>query len=245
MSLTEEEILRYSRHIILPEVGGRGQRKLRAASVLIAGLGASGSAAALYLAAAGIGHITLWDPELLGPLDLESGIAHDGTRLGQPRARSAMSAMRAINPDARLDLLDPGSDLLSAVPDHQFLVASVGEWAPMVDASVRSGGTAILCGTHGAGGAVTAVRAGDPCLGCLGADRAQALGLIPEGSGPAVAAAAGVIGTVAATEAVKIILGVGTPLFGRVFSYDGWNGLFEIEPFSKAEGCPHCGQPRT
>jgi molybdopterin/thiamine biosynthesis adenylyltransferase len=245
MSLTEEEIVRYSRHIILPEVGGRGQRKLRAASVLVAGVGASGSAAALYLAAAGIGHITLWDPELLAPLDLESGIAHDGTRLGQPRARSAMVALRAINPDARVDLLDRGSDVVKAVADHTILLASVGEWAPMVDASVRSGGTAILCGTHGAGGAVTAVRAGEPCLGCLGADRAEALGLFPEGAGPAVAAAAGVLGTVAATEAVKIILGVGTPLFGRVLCYDGWNALFREEPFSKVKGCPHCGQPRT
>lgn len=239
MSLTEQEILRYSRHIILPEVGGRGQRKLKGASVLVAGLGASGSAAALYLAAAGIGQITLWDPGLLSPADLQSAIAHEFSRVGEPRARSAAVPMRAINPDADIRVLDRESDVVGAVPEHQVLVASAGDFEAMVAAALQSGGSAVLCATHGASGAAAAFRQGEPCLNCLGAERGRTLGLYPEGGAPAVAAAAGVIGVMAATEAVKIILGTGSPLFGRVLCYDGWNAQFREEYVEK--GCPLCG----
>ncbi len=241
MSLTEQEILRYSRHIILPEVGGRGQRKLKAASVLVAGVGASGSAAALYLAAAGIGQITLWDPSLLAPADLESGIAHSTSRIGQPRARSAATAMRAINPDAVIECLDRESDVVGAVGEHHLVLASAGDFAALARTALQSGAAAVLCGAHGAGGAAAVFRQGQPCFDCLGAARAQALGLYPEEGAPALAAAAGVVGVVAATEAVKLILGAGTPLFGRVLCYDGWTAQFREEFFEKGVGCPRCG----
>ncbi|MDB4896028.1 MAG: molybdopterin biosynthesis protein, partial [Firmicutes bacterium] len=232
MSLTEQEIVRYSRHIILPEVGGRGQRKLKAASVLLAGLGAAGSAAALYLAAAGIGQITLWDPLVVTPQDLASGIAHDRSRIGLPRARSAAVPMRAINPDAQIDVLDRESDVLGAVAAHQLVLASAGDWEALTNAAYKSGAATVLYGAHGASGAAAAFRQGQPCLRCLGAERAQNAGLFPEAGGaPAIAAAAGVVGVVAATEAVKLILGTGEPLFGRVLSYDGWRAAFREESF--------------
>lgn len=241
MSLTEQEILRYSRHIILPEVGGRGQRKLKGASVLIAGVGASGSAAALYLAAAGIGQISLWDPGLLTPQDLEGGIAHDASRIGLPRARSAASPMQRINPDARIELLDRESDVAGAVPEHHVVVASAGDWAPMVEAAYKSGAAVVLFGAHGAGGAAAAFRSGQPCPRCLGGERARSLGLYPDGGAPVLAAAGGVVGVIAATETVKLILGIGSPLFGRVLCYDGWNAEFRDEEFAMVEGCPLCG----
>lgn len=194
MSLTEQEIRRYSRHIILPEVGGRGQRKLKAAAVLVAGVGATGSAAAHYLAAAGIGQITLWDPEA-------------------SRAQSVSLALKAINPDAQVEIAVNAED---ALPGHQVVVASMGEWATLLDAAGRSGAAAIVCGTQGAGGAVTALQAGEP----------HAMPPLLPDEENAVAAAAGVIGTAAATEVVKLILGVGTPLFGRVLHYDGWEASF-------------------
>jgi molybdopterin/thiamine biosynthesis adenylyltransferase len=245
MSLTEQEILRYSRHIILPEVGGRGQKKLKSASVLLAGLGASGSAAALYLAAAGIGQITLWDPALVTPHDLESGIAHDRSRIGMPRARSAAAPMRAINPAAVIEVLDREGDVLGSVPAHQVVLASAGDWGALSEATRKSGAPAVLYGAHGASGAVAAFGCGDgqPCFRCLGVDQARAAGLFPEeGVLPAIAAAAGVTGVVAATEAIKLILGAGDPLFGRVLCYDGWRATFREEHFARKPDCPRCGQ---
>ncbi|MFZ5825608.1 MAG: HesA/MoeB/ThiF family protein [Bacillota bacterium] len=242
MSLTEQEILRYSRHIILPEVGGRGQKRLKGGSVLIAGLGPAGSAAALYLAAAGIGKLTLWDPGLVTPADLESAIAHDRSRVGVPRARSAREPLSAINPAAEVVVLDRESDVTGAVAEHQVLLATTGDWQGMQGEAIRCGAAAVFAAAHGASGVALAYRQGEPCLGCVEPDRALALGLRPEGEGTAVAAAAGVIGVVAATEAVKLILGEGTPLTGRILAYDGWEARFREAPVTRRESCPMCGQ---
>jgi len=241
MNLTEQEIVRYSRHIILPEVGGRGQKRLKSASVLLAGLGASGSAAALYLAAAGVGHLTLWDPELLAPQDLEGAIAHTADRVGTPRARSAAVPLSRINPDAAVEPLDRDSDVIGAVPAHQVVLASAGNWHELLSASLSAGADLILYAAHGAVGAASACRRGQPCLACMGEERARSLSLFPEGSG-AMAAAAGVIGVMAATEAIKIILGIGQPLFGRVLVYDGWSATFHSEEVERLPGCPVCGR---
>lgn len=242
MSLTEQEIHRYSRHIILQEVGGRGQLRLKNGSVLIAGAGAVGSAAALYLAAAGVGHLTVWDPAVVGPADLESGIAHTRDRLGEPRARSAAQPMRAINPDARIEALDRESDVVGAAAGHQVVLASAGPWDDLARAAIAGGPALVLAGLHGARGAVTVFGSEPPCYRCLGADRAGSLGLLPEGITPGVAAAAGVIGVVAATEVIKLILGIGTPLIGRVLSYDGWTSRFDEEGYGPMNDCEWCGR---
>lgn len=235
MRLTEQEILRYSRHIILSEVGGRGQLRLKTASVLLAGLGPSGSAAALYLAAAGVGHLTLWDPSVVTAQDLEGAIAHDTTRIGLPRARSAAVPIQAINPDAVVEVLDRESDVLGAVPAHQVVLASNGDWGALVGAAVASGASAVVCGAHGASGAVASFKQGEPAWSDLETGRAHTIGLYPEeGSLPALSAAAGVIGVIAATEVVKLILGIGDPLFGRVLCYDGWAATFREERFPAA-----------
>lgn len=242
MSLTEQEIHRYSRHIILQEVGGRGQLRLKNGSVLIAGAGAVGSAAALYLAAAGVGRLTVWDPAVVGPADLEGGIAHTRDRLGQPRARSAVLPMRAINPDARVEALDRESDVVGSAADHQVVLASAGPWDELAAKARTGGANLVLAGLQGVRGAVAAFRSGSPCCRCLGADRAGLLGLLPEGIIPAVAAAAGVIGVVAATEAIKLILGIGTPLVGRVLTYDGWSSHFEEESYGISRDCEWCSR---
>lgn len=232
MSLSEQEVVRFSRHIILPEVGGRGQKKLKAASVLLAGLGAAGSAAALYLAAAGVGKLTLWDPGLVTAEDLAGGIAHDRSRIGQPRARSAAVPLRLIYPGAEVAVLDREADLAGNLPEHSLGLFSMGDWP------VRGG---VYFSAHGATGAVTAVPPGGPCLGCLGAGRARELGLWPEAGGAsALAPAAGVIGVVAATEAIKLILGIGAPLAGRVLNYDGWECRFTETEFVARPDCAGC-----
>lgn len=241
MRLTEQEILRYSRHIILPEVGGRGQKKLRDASVLMAGLGPSGSVAALYLAAAGVGQLTLWDPGLVHPQDLESAIAHDRSRIGLPRARSAREPLSAINPDAEIVVLEREADVIGAVAAHQVVVATAGDWPGFQQEAIRIGVPVIFAACHGAGGAATAYKPGEPCLACIDREQAISLGLRPEGEGAAIAAAAGVVGVVAATEAVKLILGTGTPLAGRMLAYDGWDARFREVLFTRRDGCPLCG----
>ncbi len=240
-TLTEQEIVRYSRHIILPEVGGRGQKKLKEAAVLLAGLGAAGSAAALYLAAAGIGRLTLWDPGLVTPQDLAAGIAHATDRVGLPRARSAAVPVRAINPDAQVEVLDRESDVAGSLPEHHILLAAAGDWDELTVAVRKGGGAAVFYGIHGATGAAMTFRLGTTCPACLGQERSRALGLFPEGgSGAAVPAAAGVIGVMAATEAVKLILGVGSPLFDRVLCYDGWAARFREERAGRLSDCPVC-----
>lgn len=242
MSLTEQEIIRYSRHIILPEVGGRGQKKLKGGSVLLAGVGAAGSAAALYLAAAGIGRLTLWDPGLVGPADLEGAIAHDRSRIGLPRARSAAKPLAALNPDANVEVLDREGDVAGRIPEHEVLLASAGDWAEMSRLVYKAGTSAVFFAAHGASGAAATFRPGAPCPACLGRERAMSAGLFPEdGAKAAIAAAAGVVGVIGATEAIKLILGIGRPLAGRVVSYDGWNATFRETEFGGSPTCPVCG----
>lgn len=239
MSLTEQEVLRYARHIILPEVGGRGQRKLKAASVLLAGLGATGSAAGLYLAAAGIGQLTLVDREPVSLADLAGSIAHTRERVGMDRATSAAVALRQINPDAEVVVQ---RDLLPASGRaHQVVLASTGDWQAAEGAARHAGASLVLMGISGAAGAAAAFGPGQPCLQCLGPERAAATGLAPE-RGWAVAAAAGVLGTAAATEVIKLLLGTGVTLSGRVLLYDGWRAVFEERYFERQADCPYCGQ---
>ncbi|HYG60475.1 MAG TPA: ThiF family adenylyltransferase, partial [Symbiobacteriaceae bacterium] len=146
MSLSEQEIIRYSRHIILPEVGGRGQQKLKAGAILLAGLGAAGSAAAMYLAAAGVGRLTLWDPGVVTAQDLVGAIAHDRGRIGWPRARSAAVPLRAIQPGARVEVLDRESDVAGCLPEHHILLLSAGNWAQLDEPALRGGTPVIYCG---------------------------------------------------------------------------------------------------
>lgn len=224
MSLTEAEILRYSRHIILPEVGGRGQRRLKESSVLIAGLGPTGSAAALYLAAAGISRIALWDPALVTEADLQGAIAHDRSRLGLNRAQSAQVPLQAINPDARVDLVAGEQALLGAVAAHGVVLATAGDWGGLQAAAAAAEKPVVFAATHGASGALFVAQPGTPDLTCAQAALGDALA--PE-SGEALAAASGVMGVAAATEVVKLILTIGTALTGRALLYDGWDATFQ------------------
>jgi len=255
MSLTEQEILRYSRHIILPEVGGRGQKRIKASSVLVAGLGAAGSPAAMYLAAAGVGRITLWDPADLTAADLTGAIAHTRARIGQNRAESGRAKLEGINPDAEINAVTDPDVLPALVAGHQVVVATTGDWTAVQSAAAASGAAVVFAGVHGASGALFAYRPGEPCLGCIGPDAAADAGLLPEetgsgdvdtrfagsgGVGRVVSAAGGVIGTAAATEALKLILGIGTPLTGRILRYDGWDARFREVRVTRRSDCSLC-----
>ena len=205
-----------------------GTRRLRAGAVLVVGLGAVGSAAAMHLGAAGLGRLTLWDPGIVTATDIR--------RAGQPRARAAAAPLRAALPETRIEVLDGESDVVGALPEHHLLLASSGPWTELGAAALRYGTAVLFCGAQGAVGALTMVRPGGPCLQCLGAPGAAAVGLVPGEGG----AAAAVVGALAAAEAVKFILGEGAPLVGRVLRYDSWQARFEEEPFERVPGCPGC-----
>jgi len=245
MTLTEQEVLRYSRHIILPEIGGRGQVRIKESVVLVAGLGAAGSAAALYLAAAGVGRMTLWDPANVTLPDFTSSIAHIRAHIGRNRAESARTKLLGINPDTAVTVSTDPDALAALVPAHQIVVATAGDWKAIQEAALRSGTAVVFAGVHEAEGAVFSYRPGEPCLGCIDPAVAAQAGLQPEGAdgaGRVVSAAGGVIGTAAATEALKLIVGIGSPLTGRVMCYDGWTARFREVRVTRRPDCPVCAR---
>lgn len=242
MTLTEEQIRRYSRHIIMPEVGGRGQKRILESSVLLAGLGGAGSAAALYLAAAGVGRIALWDPAPVTEADLTAAIAHTHDRLGQSRAASAAERLRAINPEAEVIVEESEASAAARLNADWVVLLSAEPWQPLHDQALKQGASVVACGAHGTGGAVTVFRQGGPCLACLDANSLREVGLYGEETGEApLAAAAGVVGLTAAAEVIKLILGKGILLAGRVLTYDGWTAAVDEQKLEGRGNCPVCG----
>jgi len=242
VKLTEEQIRRYSRHIILPEVGGRGQRRILEASVVLGGLGAAGSVAAMYLAAAGVGRITLWDPAPVTEADLAAAVAYTVDKVGQNRAAAAAEVLRAINPDVTVQVAASEAEAGAGIEPGGVVLLSAGEWRPLHDRAIREGARVVACGVHGAEGAFTVLQPGGPCLACLPPAVLQEAGLWPEEpENPPLAPVAGVVGLGAATEVIKLILGVGVPLAGRLLRYEGWSASFRDQSLAVSGGCPVCG----
>ncbi len=251
MQFTEDEIHRYSRHILLGEVGGIGQAKLRAASVLIVGAGGLGSPLALYLAAAGIGRIGIVDDDHVELSNLQRQIAHGMADLGQPKVTSAQAAMAAINPDVTVEThrmrLDAGNvhalignyDLVCDGSDNfptRFMLADacVAEQRTLVSASVlRFEGQLSTFKPH----------TGGPCYRCLYPE-APPDGLVPScGEAGVFGAVTGVMGTLQATEVLKEILGIGESLSGRLLLWDALGTNFRTIKFKRDPHCPTCHAP--
>lgn len=214
MALSNEEIHRYARHIILPEVGGRGQLKLKNAHVLVAGLGPTGAFAALYLAAAGVGRIDLYDPEEAG--DGPDLLRWEGE--AGARSQSAAAKLRAINPAAEVHVVDHPVHHV----DRSLTVAVVTcRLAP-----APGGVPIVVAGTQGKIGAVTVIA--PEARYAAGQGGEQAAAVVPDAP-DADPAAAGVIGSAAATEAIKLMVGAGRPLTDRVLRYDALIAQFRTE----------------
>lgn len=219
MGLSEAEIQRYARHIILKEVGGRGQLKLRAAAVLLVGLGGVGCGAAAYLMAAGVGRLGLADPRPVGAAPQAGAILFGPADAAAPRAEAAAVPLQALNPHGRVEVLSGWAGPEAAGWD--LAIVSAGDWAPRVAAA---GAPLLLAGVRGAQGALAWLEPGAAGAASLAALQAAAPGLAPEADG-AFAPVAGAIGSAAATEAIKRILGIGAPLAG-ILTYDGATGRF-------------------
>ncbi|MBV8911406.1 MAG: molybdopterin-synthase adenylyltransferase MoeB [Acetobacteraceae bacterium] len=250
LDFTEDEIARYSRHILLAEVGGVGQAKLRQGRVLVVGAGGLGSPALLYLAAAGVGTIGVIDDDWVELSNLQRQIAHTTERLGQSKARSAAQAASAINPtvqiethEARLtaanamelvsryDLVCDGSDNFPT----RFLVADACVLArrTLVSAAVlRFDGQLSVFKPHVDG----------PCYRCLH-PAPPPPGLVPSCSEAGIlGAVTGVMGTLQATEALKEILGIGETLSGRLLIWDALSARMRTIKLPRDPACPLCGE---
>jgi adenylyltransferase/sulfurtransferase len=250
LNFSESEIQRYARHILLREVGGTGQAKLKAASVLIVGAGGLGSPLALYLAAAGIGHVGIIDADTLELSNLQRQIAHTTARIGQPKTASAAVAMRDINPEititthqARLDEANVGNiiapyDIICDGTDNfetRFLLADacVAARKTLVSAAVlRFEGQLSVFKPH--------AGPGHPCYRCLYPEPPPA-GLVPSCSEAGVlGAVTGVMGTLQATEVLKEIMQIGETFSGRLLIWDALRTEFRTIKLKPDPNCPVC-----
>jgi len=247
LDFTEEQTHRYARHILLPEIGGTGQARLLAAKVLVVGAGGLGSPLILYLAAAGIGTITVIDDDIVDLSNLQRQVLHTTTRLGQPKVDSAAAAIADLNPDVRLvpvrarltaaniDALIADQDVVADGSDNfatRFLIN---------DACRRAGRTLVSAAIRRFDGQLSTFRSDGPCYRCLHPEEAA------DGNGPTCANAgvlgsvAGTLGTMQATEVVKEVLGIGQSLSGRLLRYDALNAKISIARLHRDPACPVCG----
>jgi len=251
-TLSKDEIKRYSRHLIMPEVGVEGQRKLKAAKVLLIGAGGLGSPAALYLAAAGVGTIGLVDFDVVDFSNLQRQILHSTPDVGRPKLQSAKEKLQALNPEIEirthevalssqneLQLFEPYDVIVDGTDNFptRYLVndACVILGKPNVYGSIfRFEGQA----------SVFATKEG-PCYRCLYPEPPPP-GLVPScAEGGVLGVLPGLIGIIQATEAVKLIMGIGEPLIGRFLIYDALRMRFRELKLRKDPDCPVCGTHPT
>ncbi len=251
-SLSKEEIQRYSRHLIMPEVGMEGQIKLKNASVLLVGTGGLGAPLGMYLAAAGVGRIGLVDYDVVDASNLHRQVIHGTKDVGRKKLDSAEDSINDINPNVRVDRYDvlltsenameicKPYDLIIDGTDNfptRYLVNDVCvlQGKPNVYGSIfRFEGQATVFGYEGG-----------PCYRCLYPEPPPP-GLVPScAEGGVLGILPGVIGLIQATEAVKLILGVGEPLNGRLLLYDALGMRFRELKLRKNPECPVCGDNPT
>lgn len=247
---TDDQVHRYARHIILDEVGGEGQRRLLDAKVLVVGAGGLGSPVALYLAAAGVGTIGLADFDAVDVTNLQRQILHETKDVGRPKTASGAEKLRAINPDVDVVAVDEKLDASNAfrVLDGFDLVVDGSDNFPtryLLNDACYLQRKPLVHGAifqfEGQATTFTPARNESPCYRCLFASPP------PPGSVPNCAQAgvfgvlAGTIGTIQATEAVKLVCGIGNPLVGRLLLYDALELRFTTVRAGRDEKCPLCG----
>lgn len=247
--MNDEQLLRYSRQLLLPEVDIAGQEKLLSAKVLILGLGGLGAPAALYLAAAGVGHLVLADFDHVDLTNLQRQIIHTTARVDQPKVLSAEQALRELNPDIKITCVEQrleGEALRQQVEQVDLALdcsdnfrlrfdlnaACVATRTPLVSgAAVRLEGQVAVFDSR---------QTGSPCYRCLYVTQTQdnltcaANGVL----GPVV----GLVGSMQALEAIKLLVGFGTSLAGRVLLFDARHSQWRELKLARDPECPVCGR---
>lgn len=258
LDFTEEEIARYSRHILLPEVGGTGQARLRAARVLVVGAGGLGSPLALYLAAAGVGTVGIVDGDTVELSNLQRQVAHTTERLGRPKALSAAAAVRALNPAAQVEVhatrIGP-ANAMALVSAYDVVCDGTDNFPTrflLADACALAGRTLVSAAVLRFEGQLSTFKphlpdheGGGPCYRCLYPEPPPE-GLVPSCAEAGVlGAVTGVMGTLQATEVLKEILGIGEGMAGRLLIWDALAARFRTVRLRRDPACALCGEHPT
>jgi thiazole biosynthesis adenylyltransferase ThiF len=249
---TEEQIKRYARHIILPEVGGKGQEKLLNSKVLVIGAGGLGSPAILYLAAAGVGTIGIVDFDVVDFSNLQRQVIHNTERVGTPKVESAKRTVEMLNPDVKvityntriskeniMDIIKDYDVVLDGTDNFptRFLINDACYFAdkPLVSAAMlRFEGQVSVFDFR--------VKEQSPCYRCLFPEPPPP-GLVPSCQEAGILGSiGGIMGCIQATEAIKLILGIGEPLVGKLLIMDALSMDFRKVKLRKDPNCPLCGE---
>jgi len=252
MEFNEQQIQRYSRHIILPEVGGKGQKKIGRARVLVIGAGGLGSPAALYLAAAGVGTVGIIDGDSVDLSNLHRQVIHHTSDVGHPKVVSAREKMLAINPDVRVVAYNErltSKNALSILKEYDVILDGTDNFAAKFlinDAAFFTKKPLVHGGILRFDGQVFTILPGKTaCYRCIHRNPPPN-GLIPTCQEAGVLGVlAGVIGTIQATEALKLILEIGQLLTDRWLIYDALTAKFRTARVRKQADCPLCGERPT
>ncbi|MFN2251695.1 MAG: molybdopterin-synthase adenylyltransferase MoeB [Anaerolineae bacterium] len=251
-ALSRDEILRYSRHLIMPEVGLDGQRALKQARVLLIGAGGLGSPAALYLAAAGVGTIGIVDGDVVDTTNLQRQVIHSVRDVGRAKVASAADAIQAINPDVdviRHETLLNSTNALEIVGGYDLVLDGTDNFPTRYlvnDACVLTGRPYAYGSVYRFDGLATVFAyAGGPCYRCL-YPVPPPPGTVPScAEGGVLGVVPGVIGLIQATETIKLILGHGESLTGRLLMYDALGMSFREIKIRRDPSCPVCGDSPT
>ncbi len=247
--LTHPEFQRYSRQLLLPEIGLQGQERLKASSILIVGAGGLGSPVSMYLAAAGVGRIGLVDHDVVELTNLQRQVIHGTSRIGERKVLSARDRLSDINPEAEVVVFDEPftSENAEQISKPFDLLIDASDNFPtrylINDLCVLTGKANVSGSVSRFDGQVSVFWAErGPCYRCLFPDPPPA-GLIPScAEGGVLGLLPGTIGTLQATEAIKLLLGIGTPLIGTLLIYDALDMRFEMVKLKKNPECKVCSQ---
>lgn len=247
--LSEDQIHRYSRHILLPEVGGVGQRKISQARVLIIGTGGLGSPVAYYLAAAGVGTIGLVDDDVVEISNLQRQIVHWTRDIGRPKVISAQEKLQALNPDIKIvpyQTRFTADNALGMIDGYDIIVDATDLFSTRYlinDACIAGGKPFVYGGVLRFIGQVLTVLPGTgPCFRCIFPEPPDADAVPTCGEAGVLGAIAGTIGTFQATEVLKYIIGQGQLLCGQMAIYDALEFKLRKVAFSQNPLCPSCSE---
>jgi sulfur-carrier protein adenylyltransferase/sulfurtransferase len=250
--LSHEEILRYSRHLILPDVGVEGQRRLKAARVLLVGAGGLGSPAALYLAAAGVGTLGIVDFDVVDKTNLQRQVLHGTSTVGVPKLESARERIQDLNPNVNVEGFETrltSENALDIIREFDIVADGTDNFPTRYlvnDACVLLGKPNVYGSIFRFEGQASVFHAQrGPCYRCLYSEPPPP-GLVPScAEGGVLGVLPGIVGSIQAMETLKLILGVGEPLIGRLLLFDALRLQFRELKLEKDPDCPVCGEHPT
>ncbi|GMG82963.1 hypothetical protein LNKW23_21760 [Paralimibaculum aggregatum] len=253
IDFTDEEIERYARHIVLHEIGGPGQQRLRAARVLVIGAGGLGAPAILYLAAAGVGTLGVVDDDTVSLSNLQRQVIHSSEEIGHPKTASAAHAVSRLNPNVTVRRHETRLDMHNApviFEDYDLIVDGSDNFETryLVNRVAADCGVPLVSAALGRWEGQLSVfhpAAGTPCYECIFPEAPEP-GLVPPCSEAGIVGAlAGVMGAMQALEAVKLLAEAGEPLLGRLLIYDALVADIRTIRLVRREDCPVCGDGVT